>query len=162
MKDLSVIVPFYNEQECIEAMHTALSDALRPLDLDHEIIFVDDGSVDRTFSIAKSLAATDSRLRVIRFRKNYGQTAAMMAGIEHAEGAILITMDGDLQNDPLDIPLFLDEIENGYDVVVGWRHKRRDKLITRKIPSRIANWLIGKVTGMRWQACCATKPRYGE
>ena len=96
MKDLSVIVPFYNEQECIEAMYAALADALHPLGLDHEIIFVDDGSTDRTFSIAKSLAATDCRLCVIRLRKNYGQTAAMMAGIEHAEGAILITVDGDL------------------------------------------------------------------
>jgi glycosyltransferase involved in cell wall biosynthesis len=109
---------------------------------------VDDGSKDKTFQIARGLCAKDARLRVIRFRKNYGQTPAMAAGIDHARGEILITMDGDLQNDPEDIPRFIEKIEEGYDIVCGWREKRQDKLITRKIPSIFANWLIGKVTGV--------------
>ncbi len=146
--DLSIIVPFYNEEDNIAGMYEALQDALRPLALDYEIIFVDDGSSDRTCQVARELAAADPRLRVIKFRKNYGQTPAMTAGIDHARGDILITMDGDLQNDPADIPRFLDKIREGYDIVVGWRHKRQDKLITRKIPSKIANFLIGKITGV--------------
>lgn len=113
-----------------------------------EILLVDDGSRDNTFVIARQLAEKDHRLRVIKFRKNYGQTPAMMAGIENAQGNILITMDGDLQNDPSDIPRFIDEINKGYGLVVGWRHKRQDALLTRKIPSRIANWIIGKITGV--------------
>src|SRR4029078_1156387 len=113
-----------------------------------EMVFVDDGSKDDTVAIAKALAQRDARLRVRTSRRNYGQTAAMAAGIEHANGEVLVTMDGDLQNDPADIALLLEQIESGYDVVVGWRHHRQDKLITRKIPSRIANWLIGKVTGV--------------
>jgi len=146
--DLSVIVPFYNEEESIEAMYHALKDALDPLDLEYEILFVDDGSRDATFEIASKLAADNQRLHVIKFRRNYGQTPAMAAGIDHACGKTLITMDGDLQNDPRDIPNFLAKIEEGYDIVVGWRHKRKDKLITRKIPSKVANWIIGKVTGV--------------
>jgi glycosyltransferase involved in cell wall biosynthesis len=113
-----------------------------------EIVFVDDGSHDRTVEIASDIAANDSRLRVVVFRKNYGQTAAMAAGIELACGNIIITMDGDLQNDPLDIPNFVVKMNEGYDIVVGWRFNRKDKLISRKIPSKIANWLIGKVTGV--------------
>lgn len=145
---LSVIVPFYNEEGNIEAMYESLCNALNPLKISYEMLFVDDGSHDRTFEIAQKLAANDSKLRVIKFRKNYGQTPAMMAGIDHAKGRILITMDGDLQNDPADIPDFLAKMEEGYDIVVGWRYKRQDKLITRKIPSKIANALIGKVTGV--------------
>lgn len=145
---LSAIVPFYNEEGSITAMYDALRKALDPLSIPYELLFVDDGSHDRTFEIAKALAQKDPNLRVIKFRKNYGQTPAMMAGINHARGKILITMDGDLQNDPADIPSFLSKIEEGYDIVVGWRHKRQDKLITRKIPSKIANWLIGKITGV--------------
>jgi glycosyltransferase involved in cell wall biosynthesis len=113
-----------------------------------EIVFVDDGSSDDTFKKAEGFAIADKRLRVIKFRRNYGQTPAMAAGIDKAKGRVIITMDGDLQNDPQDIPNFLDKIESGYDIVVGWRFDRQDKLISRKIPSRIANWLIGKVTGI--------------
>jgi glycosyltransferase involved in cell wall biosynthesis len=113
-----------------------------------EMVFVDDGSKDRTVEIACEIARIDSRLRLVKFRRNYGQTPAMAAGIEHARGEILVTMDGDLQNDPADIKLLLEQIENGFDIVVGWRHNRQDKLVTRKIPSRIANLLIGKVTGV--------------
>jgi len=146
--DLSIIVPFYNEAESIEAMHSAIRAAVDPLSLNHEIIFVDDGSRDDTFQKARRRANDDPSLRVVRLRKNYGQTPAMTAGIDLARGAILVTMDGDLQNDPADIPLFLDKLDEGFDIVVGWRHKRQDKLLTRKVPSKVANWLIGKVTGV--------------
>ena len=112
------------------------------------MMFVDDGSRDSTVAIATELARADPRVRVVKFRRNYGQTPAMAAGIEHARGEILVTMDGDLQNDPADIGLFLQKMDEGYDIVVGWRHNRQDKLISRKIPSKMANWLIGKVTGV--------------
>lgn len=148
MRDLSVIAPLYNEEESVRLLYEAIVRAVEPLQVDHEILFVDDGSKDKTFLAAKELAEKDDRLRVIRFRKNYGQTPAMAAGIDHARGKILITMDGDLQNDPEDIPRFIEKIAEGYDIVCGWREKRQDKLITRKIPSKVANWLIGKVTGV--------------
>jgi glycosyltransferase involved in cell wall biosynthesis len=145
---LSVCVPFYNEEESIAPMHRAVVDALEPLGIPFEMVFVDDGSRDSTLAIAVGLAKQDSRVRVVKFRRNYGQTAAMAAGIEAARGDVIITMDGDLQNDPRDIPQFLELIEQGYDIVVGWRHDRQDKLVSRKIPSRIANRLIAKVTGV--------------
>lgn len=129
-------------------MYEAVVGACDPIGRDYEIIFVDDGSTDRTFDIAAGLAASDPRLRVIQFRRNYGQTPAMAAGIDHARGSAIVTMDGDLQNDPRDIGDMLDKLAEGYDLVVGWRHNRQDKLITRKIPSVIANRLIGKVTGV--------------
>ena len=116
--------------------------------MEYEILFVDDGSRDGTFRKATELAGGTARLRVIKFRRNYGQTPAMAAGIDHARGKILITMDGDLQNDPADIPKFLEKITEGNDIVCGWRHKRQDKLISRKIPSVIANRLIGRITGV--------------
>jgi glycosyltransferase involved in cell wall biosynthesis len=143
-----VIVPLYNEQESVQPLYEAIVRAVEPLGRPFEMVFVDDGSKDDTVAIATSLARHDSRLRIVKFRRNYGQTAAMAAGIEHANGEVLVTMDGDLQNDPADIALLLEQIESGYDLVVGWRHNRQDKLITRKIPSRIANWLIGRVTGV--------------
>jgi glycosyltransferase involved in cell wall biosynthesis len=146
MKDLSIIAPLFNEEETVKLLYEAIVRAVEPLKLDHEILFVDDGSKDMTFRVAEELAGCDRRLRVIRFRKNFGQTPAMAAGIDFAQGNILITMDGDLQNDPEDIPRFIEKIEEGYDIVCGWREKRQDKLITRKIPSIIANHLIGKVT----------------
>lgn len=146
--DLSIIIPLYNEEENIDLLYNAVIQATDPLQINYEVIFVDDGSRDKTYIKAKHLACQDSRLKVIKFRKNYGQTPAMAAGIEHAKGRLLITMDGDLQNDPEDIKYFIEKIDEGYDIVVGWRFKRQDKLITRKIPSRIANWLIGKVTGV--------------
>src|SRR5579884_932010 len=108
------------------------------------MIFVDDGSRDRTFEVAMELARADSRVRVVKFRRNYGQTPAMAAGIQEARGDVIVTMDGDLQNDPADIPRLVATIEQGYDIVVGWRHERQDKLITRKVPSRIANALIAR------------------
>jgi glycosyltransferase involved in cell wall biosynthesis len=146
--DLSIIVPLLNEEECVKTLYKSIVDALGSLKLHYEIIFVDDGSVDRTFAIAKEIANNDKRLKVVKFRRNYGQTAAMAAGIEHASGKILITMDGDLQNDPADIPKFIDKIGENYDIVCGWRYNRRDKLVTRKLPSKAANWIIGKITGV--------------
>jgi glycosyltransferase involved in cell wall biosynthesis len=146
--DLSIIVPLYNEEDSIAALYEKIVTAVQPLELDYEILFVDDGSVDNTVPEASRIANHDTRLRVIKFRRNYGQTPAMAAGIDHARGKYLITMDGDLQNDPDDIPRFLEKLDEGYDIVVGWRFNRQDKLITRKIPSRIANWLIGKTTGV--------------
>jgi len=145
---LSVITPLYNEEDSVGPLYQAITNALEPLGISYEILFVDDGSKDNTVASAAKLAAKDSRLRIIKFRRNYGQTPAMAAGIDNARGKILITMDGDLQNDPSDIPNFLKKIDEGYDIVVGWRHKRQDKLISRKIPSIIANRLIGKVTGV--------------
>jgi glycosyltransferase involved in cell wall biosynthesis len=145
---LSVIVPLYNEQESIRPLYAAIIQAVGEIGCTFEMVFVDDGSSDDTVAIATQIARFDSRLRVVKFRRNYGQTPAMAAGIDHAHGEILVTMDGDLQNDPADIRLLLEQIEAGYDIVVGWRHNRQDKLVSRKIPSRIANWLIGKVTGV--------------
>jgi glycosyltransferase involved in cell wall biosynthesis len=146
--DLSVIVPFYNEEESIAAMHAAIVGAVEPLGIPFEMVFVDDGSRDRTLEVATGIARQDERVRVVKFRRNYGQTPAMAAGIEQARGRVLVTMDGDLQNDPRDIEHFLAKIDEGNDIVVGWRFNRQDKLISRKIPSKIANWLIGKVTGV--------------
>ena len=146
--DLSVVIPFYNEEESIGRMYDAISDAVSELDEAVEIIFVNDGSKDRTLEIASQIASRDPRLRVINFRRNYGQTPAMAAGIDHARGRIIVTMDGDLQNDPRDIGKFLKKIDEGYDLVVGWRHNRQDKWLTRKLPSMLANRLIGKVTGV--------------
>lgn len=145
---LSIIVPFFNEEESIAALHRAIVEAVEPLGVAFEMVFVDDGSRDRTAAIAAELARGDPRLRVIRFRRNYGQTAAMAAGIEYARGEVLVTMDGDLQNDPRDIARFLEGIDEGFDLVVGWRHNRQDRLVSRRIPSRIANALIGRVTGV--------------
>jgi hypothetical protein len=148
MTDLSIVVPLFNEEESVTPMYEAIAGAVDTLDCNSEIIFVDDGSSDSTFRVAEELASKDKRLRVVKFRRNYGQTPAMAAGIDISRGKTIITMDGDLQNDPSDIPNFVAKMEEGYDIVVGWRFNRQDKLISRKIPSRIANWLIGKVTGV--------------
>lgn len=146
--EISVTVPLFNEEESIPVLYNQLETVLDSLNVAYEIIFVDDGSSDRTFEVARDIAKQNPCLRVIKFRRNFGQTPAMAAGIDYARGEIIITMDGDLQNDPCDIPHFIEEIEAGHDIVVGWRHNRKDKLITRKIPSIIANWMIGKVTGV--------------
>lgn len=146
--ELSIIIPLYNEEASVAPLYSAIVKSVDPLGIEYEILFVDDGSIDNTIPEAIKLAEKDKRLRIIKFRRNYGQTPAMAAGIDHSRGDILITMDGDLQNDPDDIHNFLQKLQEGYDIVVGWRHNRQDKLITRKIPSRIANWLIGKITGV--------------
>ncbi len=145
---LSIVAPLYNEEESVEMLHESIVVAVSDAGYDYEVIFVDDGSRDKTLQIANDLALRGDRLRVVEFRRNYGQTAAMAAGIDVAQGDIIITMDGDLQNDPRDIPKFVAKMQEGYDIVVGWRHNRQDKLVSRKIPSKIANWLIGKVTAV--------------
>ena len=148
MTDLSIVVPLYNEEQSVRPLFDAIAAAIDPLDQKVEVIFVDDGSRDNTFKVAKKIALEDERLRVVKFRRNYGQTPAMAAGIDLARGTVIVTMDGDLQNDPSDIPNFFAKMEEGFDIVVGWRFNRQDKLVSRKIPSKIANWIIGKVTGV--------------
>jgi len=145
---LSVVAPVFNEEANVEPLYSAIISGLADFDRPYEIIFVDDGSIDSTYERARKIAAKDSRLKLIKFRRNFGQTPAMVAGIDHSLGEIIVTMDGDLQNDPRDIVTLVQHIQAGADLAVGWRHDRKDKLITRKIPSRIANWLIGKVTGV--------------
>jgi len=144
---LSVVVPICNEQDNIEPLHDALSRVLASLKQSCELIFVDDGSQDASFDRLCDLAHRDYRVKVLRLRRNFGQTAAMRAGIEHACGDTIITMDGDLQNDPADIPLLLAKLDEGYDLVYGWRKHRQDAWLSRKLPSQAANWLITKVTG---------------
>lgn len=146
--DLSIVVPLYNEEDSVRPLYEAITKSMAVTAVKYEILLIDDGSRDNTFQVLAEICALDERVRAIKFRRNYGQTPAMVAGIDHAIGAIIVTMDGDLQNDPADIPMFLEKIAEGFDIVVGWRHRRQDKLITRKIPSRAANWLIGKVTGV--------------
>ncbi len=132
--DISIVVPLYNEEECAKLLYDSITNVMIGLNRRYEIIFVDDGSSDETFERAKAIHQKDPRLKVIKFRKNYGQTPAMQAGFDHAKGKIIISMDGDLQNDPKDIPKFIEKIEEGYDIVCGWRKNRKDKLVTRKIP----------------------------
>jgi glycosyltransferase involved in cell wall biosynthesis len=145
---LSVVIPAYNEEENVPILYEKLKKVLDGLGQDYEIIFVDDGSTDGTYQRLKQLAEKDSRLKVIRFKRNYGQTAAMSAGFEHAKGDVIITLDADLQNDPEDIPLLLEKLEEGYHVVSGWRKDRKDPFLSRRLPSMIANWLISKITGV--------------
>lgn len=130
---LSIIVPLYNEEANVEPLWSALEHALSPAGLDYEVLLVDDGSTDGTFEAAAALARSHREVRVVKLRRNYGQTPAMAAGMEQARGEVLVTMDGDLQNDPEDIPRFLATLEQGFDIVVGWRHDRKDKLWSRKV-----------------------------
>lgn len=145
---VSILVPLFNEEESIGPLWQAIRVAMDEARLDYELLLVDDGSSDGTWNICCALASHEPRIRAIRFRRNFGQTPAMAAGIEHARGQVIVTMDGDLQNDPRDIPALVARLDEGYDLVVGWRYDRKDRMISRKIPSRIANWLIGKVTGI--------------
>lgn len=146
--ELSVIIPAYNEEESLGFLYERLLESLDPLGIAYEVILVDDGSSDRTFEQLADLAEADPRIRVIKLRRNYGQTPAMVAGIDHARGRVLVTMDADLQNDPADIGMLLEKLDEGHDMVVGWRIKRQDKWLSRKLPSIVANRLIAKVTGV--------------
>ena len=145
--EISIIVPIFNEEESIPLMHERIVAAVAPMGKSFEMIFADDGSTDRSCEILADLAARDPRVVVLKFRKNAGQTAAMTAGIEYARGRMLVTMDGDLQNDPTDIPMMLAKAEEGYDLVIGWRRNRQDKWLRSQL-SKVANRLIGKVTGV--------------
>ncbi|MBI3321588.1 MAG: glycosyltransferase family 2 protein [Candidatus Omnitrophica bacterium] len=145
----SVVIPVYHEQDSIPRLHTALAEVADRTPGQWEFVFVDDGSRDGTWEALLAIRAQDPRVRAIRLKRNFGQTAAMACGIEAARGDIIVTMDGDLQNDPADIPNLLAKLDEGYDVVCGWRHQRQDKLWTRKVPSMVANRLIGWLTGVR-------------
>jgi glycosyltransferase involved in cell wall biosynthesis len=145
---LSVIIPVYNEEENIPLLHEGLSRVLKEQSYSYEVIYVDDGSTDGTFAQLQALAMRDQQVRVIQLRRNFGQTAAFAAGVDYSMGQILVFMDGDLQNDPIDIPRLLAKLDDGYDVVSGWRKKRKDAQLSRKLPSRLANWLISQVTGV--------------
>jgi glycosyltransferase involved in cell wall biosynthesis len=146
--DISIVVPVYNEQDNVETLYTAIITALLPLGCLYEVIMVDDGSSDASYSVLSRLASDDTCLKIIRLRRNFGQTAAMAAGFDASSGSIIIPMDGDLQNDPADIPRLVAKIHEGYDVVSGWRRDRKDTFITRKIPSLLANSLISRLTGV--------------
>jgi glycosyltransferase involved in cell wall biosynthesis len=148
MIDLSVIVPIKDERENLRPLHDRLRQALDPLGLAYEILIVDDGSIDGSFAVLEQLAAGDPRLKVVRLRRNFGQTPALQAGIDWSSGEVLVTMDGDLQNDPADIPELLAKLNEGYDAVLGLRANRQDHLLIRKLPSFMGNWLIRKVTGV--------------
>jgi glycosyltransferase involved in cell wall biosynthesis len=145
---ISIVVPVFNEEESVSLLYNNIKTVSETLEVPYEIVFVDDGSHDQTFSILTTIHQHDPHVKVVHFRKNFGQTAAMAAGFQYAHGAVIISMDGDLQNDPADIPRLLARLDEGYDVVCGWRKDRKDKLVSRKIPSRIANWLIGKISGV--------------
>ncbi len=146
--DLSVIIPVLNEVKTLEPLCLQLHDVLNEMGKNYEIIFVDDGSTDGSFEVLRKLYSHYSRVHVIRLRRNFGQTAAFSAGFDLARGDVIITMDADLQNDPKDIPSLVEKIEQGFDVVSGWRIKRQDPFLTRRLPSQVANYLISKLTGV--------------
>jgi glycosyltransferase involved in cell wall biosynthesis len=147
--ELSVFLPVFNEEENIDLLFDKLSASLGGLGRAYEVIFVDDGSTDTSLAKLREIASRDERVRVIALRRNYGQTAAMSAGIDHARGQILIPMDADLQNDPEDIGRLLDKLDEGYDVVSGWRKDRKDRWLTRRVPSMIANRIISAISGVK-------------
>ena len=146
--EVSVVVPLLNEQDNINPLYEQITQTLTD-EHNYEIIFIDDGSSDDSFTILSQLQKADNKVRVIRFRKNFGQTAALSAGFTHARGKIIVAIDADLQNDPADIPKMIKKLDEGFDVVSGWRKKRHDNAITRRLPSKIANWLIAKITGVK-------------
>ncbi|NVK18565.1 MAG: glycosyltransferase [Methylocystaceae bacterium] len=146
--ELSVIVPFYNEEDNIRPLYEEIRDTLEKIGRSYEMIFVNDGSHDKTLGRGIEIAKEDPHVHMIDLLRNYGQTAGLMAGLDHASGQIIVSMDGDGQNDPGEIPKLLEKLDEGFSVVSGWREDRQDKEFTRKLPSRIANWLISKVSGV--------------
>lgn len=146
---ISVIIPVFNEVDNLRELHSRLSEQLLSITDNYEIIFVEDGSNDGSLSVLEELHRNDKRIRVIVFRRNFGQTAALSAGFDYSRGSVIVTMDADLQNDPADIPLLIEKIEEGYDVVSGWRVDRMDPFFTKKLPSRLSNWLAAKITGIK-------------
>jgi len=147
MPKYSIVVPFHNEEESVTALYDRLKGVMEHVGESFEAVFVDDGSRDRTYRLLEEIAAVDSRVLVIKLRRNFGQTSALAAGFDHAQGEIILAMDGDLQHDPAEIPEFLSKIEEGYDVVSGWRVQRQDGLL-RTFPSRCANWLMARLSGV--------------
>ncbi|MDP9038420.1 MAG: glycosyltransferase family 2 protein [Acidobacteriota bacterium] len=148
MPKYSIVVPFHNEEENVTALYDRVKLVMEQVGESFEMVFVDDGSRDRTYRLLEEIAAVDSRVLVIKLRRNFGQTSALAAGFDHAQGDMLLAMDGDLQHDPDEIPNFLARLEEGYDVVSGWRAQRGDNLLFRRIPSRCANWLMARVSGV--------------
>jgi glycosyltransferase involved in cell wall biosynthesis len=144
----SIVVPFHNEEENVTEMYSRLKAVMESVGDSFELIFIDDGSRDRTFSLLRDIASVDSRVIVVKLRRNYGQTSALAAGFDNAKGEFVIAMDGDLQHDPNDIPAFLEKLADGYDIVSGWRKVRIDNFWLRRIPSRCANWLMAKLSGV--------------
>jgi len=147
--DLSLVIPIKDEQDNVAALHERCTAAVAPVGRSYEIVLVDDGSVDGSFAVLQRIAAGDPHVKVVRLKRNFGQSAAMQAGLDWSTGDVIITLDGDLQNDPADIPMMLAHLEAGYDAVLGLRAKRQDNLWIRKIPSLLGNWLIRKVTGVK-------------
>ncbi len=148
MPKYSVVVPFHNEEENVTALYDTLKAVMEQVGDTFELIFVDDGSSDRTYRLLEEITAVDSRVMVIKLRRNFGQTSALAAGFDHAQGEFILAMDGDLQHDPTEIPNFLAKLEEGYDVVSGWRKERIDNFVMRRFPSRCANWLMAKLSGV--------------
>jgi glycosyltransferase involved in cell wall biosynthesis len=146
---ISVVIPIHNEEQSILRLYDRLTAVLERLSRPYEILFVDDASTDRSFELLANLVETDSHLKVIRLRRNFGQTAALCAGFDEAQGNVVISMDGDMQHDPEDIPALLTQIDDGYDIASGWRKNRMDNAVTRRIPSRIANWMMATVSGVK-------------
>ena len=146
--DVSVVVPMFNEVDNVEPLYEQLTSALEPLGRPYEVVIVDDGSADGTFEKLRDLQRRDDRWRIIRLRRNFGQTAGFSAGFEAARGDVVVTMDGDLQNDPADIAKVLSKMNEGFDIVSGWRVKRKEPFLTRRLPSMIANVIISRTTGV--------------
>jgi glycosyltransferase involved in cell wall biosynthesis len=144
----SIVVPFFNEQENIPPLYMKLTEVMDSIGEPYELVFVDDGSRDNTFKVLSEIYEHDRRVNLVRLRRNFGQTSALKAGFDFARGEVIISMDGDLQHDPEEIPRFLEKIEEGYDLVSGWRYARRDHWLMRQIPSRIANWMMAKLSGV--------------
>lgn len=147
--DLSVVIPVFNEKESLQPLYSELKQSLEALPYSWEIVFVDDGSFDGSVDVLKSIQAGDDQVGIVLFRRNFGQTAALSAGFDYARGDIIITMDADMQNDPADIGIVVGKLADGYDIVSGWRRARKDKWLSRKLPSKIANRLISRMTGVR-------------
>ena len=145
---ISIVVPFYNEEDNIRPLYEEIRDTLEKIGRSYEMVFVNDGSSDKTLERGIEIAKEDPHVHMIDLLRNYGQTAGLMAGLDHASGKVIVSMDGDGQNDPGEIPKLLEKLDEGYSVVSGWREDRQDKEFTRKLPSRIANWLISKVSGV--------------
>ena len=145
---ISIVIPVHNEESSILPLYDRLCSVMDSLGRQYELIFVDDASTDNSFEMLANLVETDSRMKVVQLRRNFGQTAALAAGFDLAQGQVILSMDGDLQHDPADIPLLLEKIDAGYDIASGWRKVRVDNLVMRKIPSRIANWMMSKVSGV--------------
>jgi len=148
MAKYSIVVPFHNEEENVTALYARLKQVMEQVGDSFELVLVEDGSSDRTYKLLEEIAAVDSRVLVVKLRRNFGQTSALAAGFDHASGEFILAMDGDLQHDPNDIPNFIEKLEEGYDVVSGWRRQRIDSLMKRRIPSHCANWLMARLSGV--------------